>query len=155
MSYLAKTRTTRYVTDKYPEASELTIPPGSVTVEIDWWDSPVVGFALMLRRVMTQMNERGYIVQRTVETWNYGGEFVGLHQVPVDMLKETWARVWLPGVNWRASLILVERSRTTYRYATEFSAGPLRSRTVTGGYVIYDQAALPWSSTTPRWGSPT
>ena len=149
MAYLAKTRTTKYVTDKYPEASELTIPPGSVTVEIDWWDSPVVGFSLMLRRVMTQANQRGQIVQRTIENWNYDGPLVGLHQVPVDMTREVWARVWLPGVNWRESLVLVEKSRTTYTYATEFSAGPMRSRTVTGGYVIYDQAAEPWSSSTP------
>lgn len=146
---LAKTRTTSYVTTEFVEAPELAFGVGSVTVTIDWWDAPVLGFSLMLRREMVQSRPDGVVVQKVIEEWDYDGDLVGERQVPMSMRKQIFARVWLPGVNWRERLQLVEESRTTYDYATEFSEGPLRSRTVTAGYVIYDQAAEDWDSSTP------
>lgn len=146
---LAKTRTTTYTTSEFVEPADLTIGVGTVTVTIDWWDAPVVGYSLMLRRETVQTRRDGIVTYRTVETWDYDGLFVGDHQVPMSLRKQVYARVWLPGVNWRERLQLVEESRTTYDYATEFSEGPLKSRTVTAGYVIYDLAAEQWDGDTP------
>lgn len=146
---LTKTRTTTYTTTAYQEPAELTFGAGSVAVTIDWWDSPAMDYSLMLRRETVQTRWDGVVVQRTIDTWVYGSVVVSAQATPTEHRQQIYARVWLPGVNWRERLQLVEESQTTYDLATEWVGGPLRSRKITAGYVIYDQAAEPWSGSTP------
>ncbi len=135
---LVGTRTVVERVGDLPEASDFGFIPSSLTITSVYWDHPDLGkkVTLLIDQTCSTINVNGEEVGREVEHWNYetASEYPTWHR------KDTYQLAWIPGVNHRASLILVQTEYTEYWYDSPLPSGTPCSRRLTEGYVVYNLA---------------
>lgn len=111
--------------------------PGGGMIEQGYYDHKMPKFTILLYEIKTIVDKNGQVFSKVVDTWQYDEAT----RAPLKHVKETYALVYLPRVNHRASLVKVQLDDTVY-LAEGFiigNADTMSERTTTSGYVIYDQ----------------
>lgn len=122
------------VLDQFPEPANFTTGIKSITIHQALYQDVNLRRELLVKQEIVSTNAAGWVLSRDVTEWDYDSA----SKLPMYCHTETWAKVYLPGVNIRSSLLKCEESWT--RYWRESFYMSQSYRTIRSGYVIYDLA---------------
>jgi hypothetical protein len=129
-------RVEKQVLQDLPDASEFGIGLNNIVLETEYWDNPNNQGSLIIKQTRSSVNANGIEQSREIDEWHYEEPT----EFPVWLRKETWQYCWIPKINHRASLVLVQVDTTTYWYETGLVASNPSFRRLKEGYVVYNLA---------------